>query len=310
MKSYKIGIDVGGTKVAYGLFDSDSNLVARRRHPSSGSMCGGEFCDIIIENVRAIISENDIDVQELEGVGICMPSYVLFNEGAICMTTALPLLNNFPLRDYMRERLSLNVVLDNDANCAALCEHRFGAGKGHEHMLYITLSTGLGSGIILNNRVFRGSNGFAGECGHMLITPDEGIECGCENKGCFMSWGSGLFIPRQVKALAEKTGMETNMNLDTLDNLTFEKACKEGDPLALVALEQTARYIGICIFNVYQMLNVDTFVFGGGLVNFGDMLLNRIYDTFNRYNHTGQKVHFLLAEHSKDFGIIGAAELL
>ena len=194
MGSFRIGIDAGGTKVAYGLFDQKNNLVGRRQHPTPADADGPQFSDLIIENCLALLQEQNLKIDDLRGIGVCMPSFILFDEGYICMTSAMENIRDFAMRDYLTQRLPVPIVLDNDSNCAALAEYRFGAGRGSRHMVYMSVSTGIGSGLIINGELFRGSYGWAGETGHMLITPDEGLECGCRNRGCFMSWqAAGIF---------------------------------------------------------------------------------------------------------------------
>ena len=306
---YRIGIDAGGTKVAYGLFDESNNLIDRFQHPTPITADGPEFCDLVIESVNRMLHSNGLGKDSLQGIGICMPSFILFDEGYVCMTSAMVNIRDFAMRDYLQERLQVPVVLDNDGNVAALAEHRYGAGRGSKHMIYVATSTGIGSGLILNGEVFRGSYGWAGECGHMLITPDAGLDCGCQNSGCFMSWASGRYIPQHIRQMAQ--GRETCMDLGPdLDCVELYRACQAGDSLALEVLEQTAHYIAVCVFNIYQLLNVNLFVFGGGLVNFGPMLYDRIRAEFDRYNHIPQPVEFRFAELKQDFGIIGAAELV
>ncbi len=306
---YRIGIDAGGTKVAYGLFDEHNTLLARFQHPTPIEADGPAFCDLVIRSLRQLLQESGVRMDELQGIGVCMPSFILFDQGYVCMTSAMVNIRDFAMRDYLTERLGVPVVLDNDSNVAALAEHRYGAGRGRRHMVYVATSTGSGSGLILNGELFRGSYGWAGECGHMLITPDEGVACGCRNSGCFMSWASGRYIPQHIRRMAKNR--QTSMDLGPeLDCVELYRACREGDPLALEVLEQTAHYIAVCVFNIYQLLNVDLFVFGGGLVNFGPMLYDRVRAEFDRYNHIPQPVEFRFAELKQDFGIIGAAELV
>ena len=213
---YRIGIDAGGTKVAYGLFDADHALVDRFQHATPITADGPAFCDLVIESLHRLLQKNNIGVDSLQGIGICMPSFILFDEGYVCMTSAMVNIRDFAMRDYLQERLNVPVVLDNDSNVAALAEHRYGAGRGRRHMIYMATSTGIGSGLILNGELFRGSYGWAGESGHMLITPDEGIDCGCRNSGCFMSWASGRYIPQHIRRMAQgrQTSMELGPELD------------------------------------------------------------------------------------------------
>ena len=309
MSAFRIGVDAGGTKVAYGLFDEENNLVGRRQHATPVEADGAQFSDLVVENCTALLEEHHLKKEDLSGIGVCMPSFILFDEGYICMTSAMENIRDFAMRDYLKERLQIPIVLDNDSNCAALAEYRFGAGRGSRHMIYMAASTGVGSGLILNGEVFRGSYGWAGESGHMLITPEEGIFCGCRNRGCFMSWAAGRYIPERVRRKAET--FETGMDLSSgPDGVALLQACREGDPLALAELDEMAYYLGVCVFNIYQMLNVDLFVFGGGLTHFGPLLFDRVRAVFDRYNHIPQPVFFRLAELKQDFGIIGAAELV
>jgi glucokinase len=306
---YRIGVDAGGTKVAYGLFDEGDRLVDRSQHPTVIEADGPAFSDQMIEAIARLMEKNGLRPRDMLGIGVCMPSFILFDEGYVCMTSAMVNIRDFAMRDYLQSRLLMPVILDNDSNVAALAEHRFGAGRGSRHMVYMAVSTGIGSGLILNGELFRGSYGWAGESGHMLITPGEGVVCGCENAGCFMSWASGRFVPQQICRMAE--GCRTAMCLDeSLDCVELRRACEAGDELALRVLRQMAHYLSVCVFNIYQLLNVNLFVFGGGLTNFGGMLFDPVREEFDRYNHIPKPVHFRFAELKQDFGIIGAAELV
>jgi glucokinase len=310
LQRFRIGIDAGGTKVAYGLFNEENQLVDRFQQPTPIEADGPQFSELVIESVRKLMERNKLTGGDMLGVGLCMPSFILFDKGYIYMTSAMVNIRDFAMRDYLTARLGLPVILDNDSNVAALAEHRFGAGRGSRNLIYMSASTGIGSGLILNGELFRGSYGWAGESGHMLITPDEGVECGCRNKGCFMSWCSGRYIPQQIRRRAA-AGAQTSMDLgEKLDCVELARACREGDPLAMEILEQTAHYLGVCVFNIYQLLNVNLYVFGGGLVNFGPLLFDRVRREFDRYNHIPLPVEFRFAELKQDFGIIGAAELV
>jgi len=306
-EKYIIGIDAGGTKVAYGLFDSHGVMIDRARHPTDPSANGPEFSDTLIENIRTILNKNGLTEGSLSGIGVCMPSFILQEEGRVFMTSAMPGIKNFLMRDYLSERLGMRISLVNDADAAALAEYRHGAGRGARHMVYVVLGTGIGSGIIIDGKPFQGSYGFAGECGHMLATPDAGLPCGCENSGCFMSYASGLVIPMHVKSKLDK-GAKSVLSAG-VDGLSLQKALDAGDAVAIEIIEMMAHYIAVCLFNIYQMLNINTFVFGGGLVNLGEALFSRVRGEFDRYNHIPLPVHFRMAELEHDIGIIGAAEV-
>ena len=310
MGKHIIGIDAGGTKVAYGLFNEEGELVYRTEHPSDIEADGPAFSDRMIQTVGQILEENRLNMTDLAGVGVCMPSYINSEEGWIYMTSALPKVRDFAMREYISERLGIRVELDNDANVAALAEFRRGAGRGLRHMVYMAVSTGIGSGIIINGQLFRGSYGLAGESGHMLITPDEGIECGCRNRGCFMSYAGGRYVPYHLRIRMLEGADSCLPDSEDLSCRDLLHSYRAGDALADEMISQMAHYIGVCLFNVYELLNIKTFVFGGGLTAFGDVLFDRVRKEFDRYNHIDMPVEFRFAELEKDFGIIGAAELL
>jgi len=309
MRPYTIGIDVGGTKVAYGLFESGS-LVDRMQHPADPEADGPAFSDRIIASVNALMEKNGIAIDQVEGVGVCMPSFIMYEQGYIYLTSALPKIKDFAMRDYMQARIDTKVVLDNDSNGAALAEYRHGAGRGLKHMVYMSASTGLGSGLIINGELFRGTYGWAGESGHMLITPDAGVLCGCENRGCFMSYASGRYIPNHVRIRLDEGRQSVLSREGTLNGEALLKAFNAGDAVADEVIDQLAHYMAVCLYNIYQMLNINVFVFGGGLLHFGDTLFGRVRREFDRYNHIPLPVEFRFAELKQDFGIIGASELV
>lgn len=310
-RNYRIGVDAGGTKVAYGLFDENGMLIDRMQHPSDIEADGPAFTDQILDTIGRLMDKNSLKQTELQGVGICMPSYILFDTGYIYLTSALPRIHDFAMRDYIQERLpDVKIVLDNDSNGAALAEYRRGAGQGLRHMMYVAVSTGIGSGIIIDGRLFRGSYGWAGENGHMLATPDEGLMCGCRNRGCFMSYASGRYVPRRLKIRMLEG---THSSLEETESLNCEellKAYQDGDALAQEMVSSMAHYLAVCLYNCYMLLNINVFVFGGGLTNFGDALFGKVREEFDRYNQIPLPVEFRFAELKKDFGIIGAAELV
>ena len=270
---------------------------------------GPAFSDTLIGNIKSLMEKNSLTFDQLDGVGIGMPSFIKSDTGYVFLTSAMTNIKEFAMRDYLQARLPTRIVLDNDANAAALAEFRHGSGRGTRNMVYVVVGTGFGSGIIIDGKVFSGSYGAAGECGHMIATPDEGLMCGCENKGCFMSYISGRLLPERIKKGLE-SGMVSILTPETADGKNLLEAYNAGDALAQKLIEQMANYIAYCLYNVYQMLNIDTYVFGGGLTNLGDALFNRIYEEFNKYNHIHFPVHFKMAELKEDIGIIGAAELL
>ena len=307
-KKYIFGIDAGGTKVAYGLFEGE--LLKKYQHSTDIEADGPAFSEEIIAMIHKILEERQASLREVEGIGICMPSYIRFESGYIHMTSAMVNIKDFAMRDYLEERLGVQVVLDNDSNAAALAEYRRGAGRGLRNMVYMAVSTGIGSGIIINGDLFRGSYGWAGESGHMLDTPDDGIMCGCGNYGCFMSQISGRNLPKRLGMRLLRGKKSLLEEVKERNGEALFKAVREGDELAGEELAHMAHHLAVCVYNIYQLLNINSFVFGGGLTSFGESLFGPMRQEFDRYDHIKMPVEFRFAELKKDFGIIGAAELL
>ena len=317
MENYTIGIDVGGTKTAFGLFDESRELVAKHRCLSDPALTAEQFFSQLADSLRVFINSQGIGLAQLRGVGIGMPSYVRQEDGYILKTANLVNIKEFAARDYMQGLLGreIRIVLDNDAHAAALAEHRYGAGRGFSHMLYCPVSTGVSSGIIIENKLFRGQYGWSGESGHTIVSPGEGLLCGCGNTGCIMSWCSGSMIVKHIQnwiadgeatLMADLAGGAENITCEHLD-----KAWEQGDAMAQKAVDQMARYMAVWLFNLYVTLNINCFVFGGGLLGMGDKLFGTLRRYFDAYNQDEMHpVHFRTAELGEDYGIIGASELL
>ena len=317
MAKYTIGVDVGGTKTAYGLFAPNHGLVGTFEQPTRITGTCLQIAEAIADGLRAFLAQRGLTPSDLSGIGLALPSYIDFDSGYILCTTNITPLRDFNARAFFTERFHVPVYLDNDANVAALAEHRLGAGRGRRHMLYCAASTGISNGIIINRELFRGSYGAAGESGHMLITPDQGVACGCGNRGCFMSWTSGSMIVRHVRQWLE-SGRQSTLtercggDLSRLDCRMLQEAAEAGDALAREAIDQMAYYLGIWTFNLYQAFNIDCYVFGGGLVHMGGMLFDAARAHFDRFNiyQKDNRVDFLFAELGKNAGIIGAELLI
>lgn len=315
MEQYAIGVDIGGTKIAYGLFDGEKKLVFKKKVPSNPELEAEPFFDQVAETIKGILNDWNLVPEQVRGVGIGMPSYILFEEGRILKTTNLTKIKDFPAKAYLVQKLDgMRVILDNDTHVAALAEHSQGAGRGFKHMIYCAVSTGIASGIIIDNQLFRGRYGWAGESGHAIITPHQGIRCGCGNEGCLMSYCSGSMIVKHIKkkiADGEPTVMaELAGGADHITAVHIQQAFDQGDPMALWAVEQMAQYLAIWLYNQYEILNINCFVFGGGLVHFGDRLFPRVRELFDAYNDNDLPVYFKFAELGDNFGIVGAVELL
>ncbi|WP_367924129.1 ROK family protein [uncultured Ruthenibacterium sp.] len=315
MEGDRLGIDVGGTKILYGLLDSECNVKARMRTQMPKDVTPEQLTDKIDTEARSFLQENGVDPSQLRGIGIGMPSYVDFERGIVVSSGSIDRIQNYPARDLFRERFpGVEVLVDNDTNLAALAEHRMGAGRGSRHMVYTALSTGIGSGFIINGELFRGSYGGAGESGHMLVTPGEGVMCGCGNKGCIMSYASGVMIMKHVRRAIESgepsVMREMTQDLEELNSHHLAKAWAMGDALAVKMMDQMTHYIAVYIYNLFMSFNIGCYVCGGGLTNMGEPFMEEIRRKVAGFNHqSGQNIDIRVAQLGGDNGIIGAAML-
>jgi glucokinase len=325
VKRFVIGIDIGGTKTACALVDENRVLSGARSFPSDPELDGERFFDRVAEEAGTLLAGQGFDCSgkrpegaeggaaEIAGAGVGAPSFILYDEGYIIKTSNLVKIRDFPARDYLSKKLGFPVVIDNDARAAALAEYRHGAGRGFDNMLYCPVSSGISSAMLIGGKLFRGSYGWAGETGHMIATPGEGVECGCGNRGCYMSWCSGLMIVKHIKQWIDAGGQTIMTSLaggrDRIDSIILEKAYDSGDPMAIRAVDQMTRWLGLWFFNLYVSLNINCFVLGGGLVKMGEKLLGPVRRVFDQYNHDERPVYFKTAALETNCGTIGAAEL-
>ena len=209
------------------------------------------------------------------------------------------------------DKFNIPTIADNDATAAAIGEFLFGAGKNFKDFLMVTLGTGIGGGLILNNKVYRGHNGFAGELGHMIIVA-EGRDCACGNKGCIERYSSATAIIQFIKDGIKK-GFITSYKKDEPINaqIIFQKA-QEGDPHSLQAIDSAARYLGRMLGSIVNLLNIEAIIIGGGIAASGDIFIKKIkfYIDQISWNIFTKDLKVLPAELLNDAGIIGAASLI
>ena len=314
--SFSMGVDVGGTKIAYGLFDENKTLVARQIEATLQGEDPADFLRGIVVKIAMLCKENQIDVRQLNGVGIGAPCFIRHSDGHIIKSSNIPTLHNFPARTFLTETLGgIRVELDNDTHAAGLAESRHGAGRGYDSILYCSVSSGIASALIIHKQLFQGSYGFSGESGHMLITPNEGVECACGKRGCFMSWCSGHMIVKHIQnwiANGEKTIMLDLVGGDPSHITTTEiqKALVLSDELAMRAVLQMQNYLSLWLYNLYVFTNINCFVLGGGLLKMGTKFWQGVEERFRALDDLGSPVFFKQVELGDDAGIIGANELL
>ena len=310
MKKYIFGVDLGGTTVKMGLFLSSGELLHTWEIPTrtekGGKYILGDIADSVIETLR----EREISKDDVEGIGIGVPGPV-GADGTVfkCVNLGWGVFN---VADRLQELTGLKVKAGNDANVAALGEMWQGGGKGCHSIVMITLGTGIGGGIILNGEILSGTNGAAGEVGHIPVWDDETEMCGCGKRGCLEQYGSATGIVRVAKRYL-KAHDEPSI-LRQYDDFTAKEVCdaaKENDAIAIEILDLVGKTLGKALACISCVVNTEAFVIGGGVSRAGSVLLDPIEKYFKEYAfHAARDTSFTLAELGNDAGIYGAAKMV
>lgn len=315
---YYIGIDAGGTKVACGLFDRNRNLIKKHKYPSDDTLDGEEYFEKMLYELQIFINNEGLQFSDIKGIGIGIAGYVDHDKGLLIMNPSMPKLKNFFVVEFLQKRIGeeIVIIMDNDCHCGALAEYRRGVGSNFRNMLYCPISTGISSGIVIDGKLFRGSNGISGESGHMLtaVEGNQKVICGCGNEGCFNSLCSGKAIAEHIKkwiANGEYSIMsQIAGDTESITAKHIDAAYDKQDILAIRAVDQIATYMAMWMYNIYMVLNIDCIVFSGGLLLMGDKLLESVIDKFNNFKKNDFPVMFYKTMLGEDSGLIGAVELL
>lgn len=310
MKKYIFGVDLGGTTVKMGLFLSSGELLHTWEIPTrtekGGKYILGDIADSVIETLR----EREISKDDVEGIGIGVPGPV-GADGTVfkCVNLGWGVFN---VADRLQELTGLKVKAGNDANVAALGEMWQGGGKGCHSIVMITLGTGIGGGIILNGEILSGTNGAAGEVGHIPVWDDETEMCGCGKRGCLEQYGSATGIVRVAKRYL-KAHDEPSI-LRQYDDFTAKEVCdaaKENDAIAIEILDLVGKTLGKALACISCVVNTEAFVIGGGVSRAGSILLDPIEKYFKEYAfHAARDTEFKLATLGNNAGIYGGAKMI
>lgn len=316
MREYAIGIDVGGTNIKVGLFDKSMHLVKKLQTLTDNELEASQMMDLLASLAHQLMEETHLTADDVRGIGAAFPSFIDYRNGYVVETSNILSLNDLPVRDLLHERLNLPVYLENDANAAALAEHELGAGRGHDDMIYVTISTGIGGALILNGKLYRGMHGMAGEVGHMFISDSTGYPCSCGVTGCVESISSGMHMARYATDRI-KEGMDSRIldhagTLANVDMVAVGRALASGDLLAIEVVNRGAEYLGRMFHSLNMIFDINVFVFGGGVINLGKKFVDRIVASYRHYSLMDQKypAQFLPSELGYDAGLIGAALLV
>ncbi len=301
-------IDLGGTNIRAAVVDAQGGLsgfVTRPTHASGGP-------DIVIDRIIAALQETlaraSVNLVDLAAVGIGAPGPLDWQAGVIHEAPNLPGWHEVPLVARVADAVGLPTFLENDANAAALAERQYGVGRGAMNMLYITVSTGVGGGLILDGQLWHGAYGSAGEFGHMTVD-FEGPLCDCGNRGCIEAIASGpdmaAWVGEQIAA-GRASSLGGQVDLSGRDVV---EAAQQGDGVALTALNRAGRAVGFGVINVAHLVNLDMVVVGGGIANAGDLLFDPLRATVKTHLLESTAPNLRLEPWSlgEDVGLLGAA---
>ena len=305
-----IGIDLGGTNIAAGIVREDGKIVVQSSVPTLSQRPTDEILKVMLFLSKQLIKDAELELNDIEAVGIGCPGTINFETGEVIYS------NNIKMEHYMlakefQKYLNLPVKIDNDANCAAMGEYIV-SGNNVPIFMFITLGTGVGSGLILNGKVFRGFNGAASEAGHITLVSG-GEPCTCGKRGCWETYASVTALIRQTKVAMEKNPESLMHEIakaeGKISGRTSFDAAKQGDKAAQAVVKQYAQYVADGIVSVENVLQPDIISVGGGISREGEYLLQPVceYAAANGFNKFMPKTKIVTAQSFNDAGIIGAA---
>lgn len=311
---YYIGIDLGGTNIAAGLVTPDGKLARKDSVPTLRERPYQEIIRDMANLSLKLIGDAGIRLQDVAGIGVGSPGTPDSKEGVLIYANNLRF-RNVPIRAEIQKYINLPVYLDNDANCAALAESVAGAAKGVQDSVTITLGTGVGSGVVINHRIYSGFNYAAAELGHTVIVVD-GEPCTCGRNGCWESYASATGLIRQARRAVEQNPDSAILRLAQGDPAKIDAkipfdAAKEGDATAKKVIDQYLKYLAAGLVNVINSFQPEIVVIGGGVSKQGEYLLAPLRKLVDEgvYSHDIPHAELKEAKMGNDAGIIGAALL-
>jgi glucokinase len=313
-KHFVIGIDLGGTKIKTALVDNTGKVTAQDYQETNATEAEGPSAVIerMSDAARKVMADAGVKPAQVKAVGVGAPGPLDIEAGILISPPNLPGWFRVPLKQLIEDSLGIATFVENDANAAGLGEHRFGAGRGAQHMIYVTASTGIGGGLILDGEVYHGATGMAGEIGHMTIKPD-GPLCNCGNWGCLEALASGTAIAREGRERVAR-GVPTRIaelaggDPERVTAKTVADAASQGDAVAQGILAEAMEYLGIGMANLVNLFDPQLIVIGGGLTNIGEMLFEpaRRIIAQRAYITRAHPVNVLPAALGDDVGVLGA----
>ena len=311
MDKYIYGVDIGGTTVKMGLFDGNGDMLEKWEIVTRKDNNGSEILPDVAKSIKEKNEEKGISAEDILGIGIGIPGPIT-EDGRVLKCANLGW-GVFSVADEVSKLTGVEKVkVGNDANVAALGEQWRGGGRGFDNIVMVTLGTGVGGGIIQSGKILTGTNGAAGEIGHIKVNPLETRTCGCGCKGCLEQYASATGIMRRAKELLEETDKDSYMR--QFENVTGKEifdAYKEGDELGTQVVDEFAKYLGMGLANVASVIDSDAFVIGGGVSKNGPVVIDVVKEEYEKNVLFALKgKEFRIAELGNDAGMYGAVRMV
>lgn len=304
------GVDVGGTYVKIGLVTREGEIIRKTQIPSQIHQPAENMLTRAAQTIQQLLREEKSC--KLKGAGIGTAGAVNVDEGILYEAPNMPDWKDEPFGRILSELLKVPVVLDNDANVAAWGEYAYGAGRGSRYMLMVTLGTGVGGGLVLDGKPYRGAEDAGGEFGHVKIDFD-GWTCGCGSQGCVEAYVGTRGILKRVHTglVHAPDSLLAKMEPEKIMPVDVSRAADQGDVLAIEVLRQTGEYLGYALSNIVNLLNIQRVVVGGGVAKAGEWILKPAYEAMRTYSMRvpGRIVDLVPAELGNSAGLVGAAWL-
>lgn len=309
MSKYVFGVDIGGTSVKLGFFDTEGTLLEKWEIPTRTEDLGSHILPDVAESIQKKIVEKQLSPEDVAGVGIGVPGPV-DGKGVVYKAVNLGW-GVFSIKEKLEEYLKFPVMAGNDANVAALGEMWKGGGLGSNNLIMVTLGTGVGGGIIVDGKILTGFTGAGGEIGHIHVEDTETEICGCGNKGCLEQYASATGVARLANRMLAKSDKDSILRCGRISARTVFDAVKAKDEFAMEVAKEFGRYLGNGLAAIACVVNPEVIVIGGGVSNAGEVLMDYICPYYEKnVFHGSRSVKFSLATLGNDAGIYGAAKLV
>ena len=315
-KHYAIGVDIGGTNVPCSLVDDKGNVLNTIEKKTQPELGPEALALRISESVKELLTffKGNLKKETILGIGVGVPGILDIKKGEIVTSPNLSGWKNVPIIKLVKQKTKLPVLMDNDANCAAIGEHWVGAAKGAKNAILLTLGSGVGGGIIIDNKIYRGSHGVAGELGHITIVA-EGILCGCGNYGCLESYASANATAKRAKERLRNENVISTLREKDINQITAHDIflhAESGDVFSSNILFESGKYLGMGIATFANIFDPDVIIIGGGFSAAEKYLLPTAIDEAYRraFKHIMDKMKIKKARLGNNAGMIGATKLI